>query len=339
MKKFTMGLLAMCCMGAPNLAAEVTADLVIKKGTPIYVDGKADDPVWAAIEPVAIDRPFQTEEPSLTAYFKMYYTDESIGVLVDVDDDVHYPLWRNPADKKQNYMYDKVEVYFDVNDVLKDGNSPAHNGKNDPPIAPGHAQLAFDFDDEGGYDQDRYMPSDVVYNFLDNQVYVAYSKKENGGYTIEYDFPMNAYINDKNQALDVEAFKALPNGMGFDITIVDNDNDGKGRKRMVWRSDKAEAYQNMDGCGVVVFSSEELPVGGGIHSASVPAVRFYPNPVKETLTVEGDFDTVVLVNLLGQQVKKSADRQMNVADLAAGVYVIKTYKDGACSGVSKITKE
>ncbi|MDR1681970.1 MAG: T9SS type A sorting domain-containing protein [Candidatus Symbiothrix sp.] len=336
MKKNLFILSAVCVLFATSVSAQVAADVTIKKGWNIDVDGKPDDAIWSLIDPVAIERNFQAEEPSVTAFFKMYYTDEYLYLLVDVQDDVHYPLWQNPEDSKREYLYDKVELYFDINDVLKDGKGPSHNGANVPPIAPGHAQLAPAFE-EGNYDN-PFIPSNAVYNYLNNQVFVAYSTKaDNTSYTIEYEFPLDAFINDRGENLSEAAFKALPNGMGFDVTVVDNDNDGKSRKRKVWRSQTNEAYVNMDDCGVIVFGDEVL---SGINSPAISNAKLYPNPVKSELTIEGDFDQVVFTNMAGQQVKMAeSNRKVNVSELANGLYIVKTYQNGVWTGVAKMTKE
>jgi hypothetical protein len=330
-------LLVLCVLFTNGLTAQIQPDLTIKKGWNIEVDGKPNDAIWSLVEPVAIERNFQQEEPSVTASFKMFYTDEYLYLLVDVEDDVHYPLWQNPDDSKREYLYDKIELYFDVNDVLKDGKGPAHNGANNPPIAPGHAQLAPPFE-EGNYDN-PFIPSNVVYGFLNNQVFVAYSiKADNKSYTVEYEFPLEAFVNDKGENLGEDALKALHGGMGFDITVVDNDNDEKGRKRKVWRSNENEAYVNMDGCGVVVFGDEIISTG--LNRTILPAVNFYPNPVKESLVIEGDFDRAVFTNIAGRQVKIAENvKTIDISDLANGLYILQIYENGVCKSVSKLIKE
>ena len=45
------------------------------------MDGSADEPIWSQIEAIPIDKPFKqnetvTEEPSVTAYFKMFYQED-----------------------------------------------------------------------------------------------------------------------------------------------------------------------------------------------------------------------------------------------------------------------
>lgn len=144
MKKFLFVLLAVW-VATTNLTAQVASDVVIYKGTDIDPNGKADDNIWKDITPVDITNVFNYEEPTVTSFFKMFYTDEYIYVLVDVTDDVHYPAWL-ANDVKNQWKYDKVEIYFDINDNLKDGQGPAYI---DGVMAPGHYQIAPALTEEG----------------------------------------------------------------------------------------------------------------------------------------------------------------------------------------------
>lgn len=313
------------------------ADLTIYKGVDITdINGLEDDEVWSKITPVAITNKFNYEEATVDgSYFKMFYTDEYIYVLVDITDDVHYPAWV-AEDTKNEWLYDKVEVYFDVNDVLKDGKGPAYiNGV----MAAGHYQMApFLKEDLYGVPHE---PVNVIYGTLNGEVTMCYTLKgDNTGYTMEYRFPMYAFVNDKDEALSVEDFKALPNGLGFDVLIVDNDNDGAGRKRAVWENmGPDEPYTNMDNCGVVVFSDSE--VGTGIETIKSDAgLKIYPNPVKDVLNVDGNISKIELYNIAGQSIKAIENsNQLNVSDLIKGLYIVKAYENGVYKGVSKITKE
>lgn len=319
-------------------------DLVIKKvdlnGAEMYTEGVADEPIWNQIEPVAIEKHFLTsatteEQPTITAFFKMFYTDQFLYVYVDVTDDVHYPVWET-GDKKNEHIYDKVELYFDVNDNLKDGKGPAYvNGHMDK----GHFQLAPSFS-EDGYGS-PYFPSGVLLGALSDQVFVGYSLKDDGkSYGIEFEFPLEKFTNDRDEFLSMTAFQNLPQGMGFDIVVVDNDNDGNGRKRMVWKNQgPVEAYNNMDNCGVIRFGDESGSLGVTNEKINNAVVKAYPNPVIDLLTVEGDFDKISIYNIVGQEVKSSEAAAVNMEDLSAGIYIVKTYKNGKCNGFTKVTKK
>ena len=316
------------------LSAQVTSDLVIYKGTDIEPNGKADDAIWSQIAPVKITNVFNYESPTVEAYFKMFYTDEYIYVLVDVTDDSHYPAWL-ADDVKNEWNYDKLEVYLDINDVLKDGKGPAYI---DGVMAAGHYQMA-PYLEEGGYGVVQY-PDKVLHGTLRGLVAVCYDMKaDDSGYVMEYRFPMYGFVNDKGEELDVDKFMELPQGMGFDVLIVDNDNDGFGRKRAVWKNiGPDEPYSNMDNCGVVTFSPENAT---NINYSTDSGLKVYPNPAKESLTIEGDFNKVVFTTVSGQQVKMidSNINTMDISDLLSGIYLLEIYQNNDLVKVCKITKQ
>lgn len=320
-----------------TLSAQITSDLVIKRGVDIEPNGLEDDEVWSMIPPVEISNKFDGEEASVSAYFKMYYTDEFIYLLVNVTDDVFYPAYV-AGDTKQEWLYDKAEIYFDVNDVLKDGNGPAYiNGY----MAPGHYQMApFLLEENVG---SPFFPDNVLYGSLSKQVAICYALKldENfncTGYITEYQYPMEAFKNDRDESLDLNAFKNLPQGLGFDVIIVDNDNDGMGRKRAVWKNvGPVEPYNDMDNCAVVAFSNDNV---SSINNASVSRVNVFPTIAKDLVNVEGGYERAEIISVSGQSVKvATGGATINVSDLASGLYLVKIYEDGALKGVSKITKK
>lgn len=332
MKKVFFTLITACLTS--SLFAQVQSDLVIKKGVEIEnINGLEDDEVWAKVPAVTIDKQFNYETYSLDAYFKMFYTDENIYVLVDVTDDVHYPAW-GAGDTKNEWLYDKVEVYFDINDVLKDGKGPAYIGGV---MAAGHYQMApFLKEDLYGV---AHEPENIIYGTLNGEVTMCYTLKPgNTGYTMEYRFPMYAFVNDKGEEMDVDKLMNLPNGIGFDVMIVDNDNDGKGRKRAIWKNvGPTEPYSNMDNCGVVTLSPDDV---SGIENSTIESIGVYPNPVRSELTIDTKFDKVEFFNVTGQSVNVNQKGQtIDVSNLAKGVYFIKTYENGEVTGTAKVIKE
>lgn len=331
MKKTIFTLLAM--LATCGLFSQIHSDLIVKKGADIEPNGLEDDAIWALIPPVQINKVFNFETPTVESYFKMFYTNEYIYLLVNVTDDVHYPAWI-AEDTKNEWLYDKVEVYFDVNNVLKDGKGPAYTSGY---MAPGHYQMAPALR-EDGYGA-PYEPTNVIYGSLSGLATVAYTLKvDNSSYIMEYRFPMYGFVNDLESEMNVNKFKALPQGLGFDVMVVDNDNDGKSRKRAVWKNiGPTEPYSNMDNCGVVVFSNESIT---SISNLRTPEVKVYPNPAMATLIIEGDFDKVVFTNTAGQQVRVvETVKTVDVSDMANGIYILKTYKNGVLNGLTKVTKQ
>lgn len=331
MKKtiFTFFVLLVNC----GLFAQIQSDLIIKKGVDIEPNGLEDDAIWALIPPVQISKVFNFETPTVESYFKMFYTDEYIYLLVNVTDDVHYPAWI-AEDTKNEWMYDKVEVYFDVNNVLKDGKGPAYTSGY---MAPGHYQMAPALK-EDGYGA-PYEPTNVIYGSLSGLATVAYTlKADNLSYIMEYRFPMYGFVNDLEDEMNLTKFKALPQGLGFDVMVVDNDNDGKGRKRAVWKNiGPTEPYSNMDNCGVVVFSNESITSASKLKALEL---NVYPNPAVNSLTIDGDFDKVVLTNMAGQQIRaEETNRTLDISELQNGIYILKVFKNGVLNGLTKVTKQ
>ena len=332
MKKFLFVLLAVW-VATTNLTAQVASDVVIYKGTDIDPNGKADDNIWKDITPVDITNVFNYEEPTVTSFFKMFYTDEYIYVLVDVTDDVHYPAWL-ANDVKNQWKYDKVEIYFDINDNLKDGQGPAYI---DGVMAPGHYQIAPALTEEG-YGE-PFVTEGVLYGTMSDMATVCYDMKPDGkGYVVECQIPIYAFVNDKGEELDVDKLTSLPQGMGFDVIIVDNDNDGKGRKRAVWKNiGPTEPYNNMDACGVITFSTA---TPSGLSQIDTSSVYVHYGKRAETVAVKGDCSRVVFIAASGSEVKTAETNisEIDVTDLQSGLYLLKLYYGDHLLKVVKIVK-
>lgn len=70
-------------------------------------------------------------------------------------------------------------------------------------------------------------------------------------------------------------------------------------------------------------------------------VVLYPNPVKDVLNIESETEikSIEIYNLLGKKVKSSNQKQTNVADLAAGVYMVKVQDENNGISTKKIVKQ
>ncbi len=55
----------------------------------------------------------------------------------------------------------------------------------------------------------------------------------------------------------------------------------------------------------------------------------YPNPVRNTLNIEtnNNINKITIINSLGQEVKNTTDKQIDVADLENGVYFLNIFSD------------
>ena len=82
----------------------------------------------------------------------------------------------------------------------------------------------------------------------------------------------------------------------------------------------------------VVFSAENAPATAIAEISSVSALRVYPNPAKNEITVEGASDDILVFSANGGLISttKAADKAViNVSSLADGVYVLRSGKSAA----------
>lgn len=264
MKKFLS--LSAFSLFAFSLFAQVDADLVIKKGDDIEINGIEDDDIWSLIEPVPITKAFNSdpsnplgeEMPSLgeegETYFKIFYSDTYIYLLVNVNDDVHTPWWNSadfPNKPGDSWKYDKAEFYLDVNHELKDGNGPAWTADAQDAghhqFAPYIAPIVTRADGVSTYDETDEVwgtiytdVSDANWNaFSGNNTY-AFSKIEPAGYVLEARLEIASLTNTAGDTFTAETLQNLPEGAGLDVLIADN--DGEGRNRAVWMNAGPEEH-------------------------------------------------------------------------------------------------
>ncbi len=137
-----------------------------------------------------------------------------------------------------------------------------------------------------------------------------------------------------------------PNTTGVSVT----DNDGVPGKTLngldpntnydLYLRAVCGADTESDFVGPVSFSTMELSVA----SESFNNFRYYPNPVKNqlTLTASNPIEKVLIYNLLGQNITKvnsnTSQLQLNTSNLQQGVYFMKVTIDGA-EKIFRIVKE
>jgi hypothetical protein len=98
--------------------------------------------------------------------------------------------------------------------------------------------------------------------------------------------------------------------------------------------------------GTVYFDNVYLYKGTalGTEKFETSSVKMYPNPVKNTLTIEANasIDRVSIYNILGQEVLKASPKSntatLQTNELQKGVYMVTTEIDGKVS-TSKVVKE
>lgn len=283
MKKLFTFLLS-ACMCTMAMAQTVRPEAVIAKASDVLpvVDGVIDD-VWAPVVKHNVILPYQLEKPTLgadsTTYWKALWDDMGIYILVVCNDDAWYPWFGNTDG---NHKYDHVELYFDTNNNLADGIGGQDNTNGNRQIAPDQFQ-------------------DKIDGTLLTQGIVQYAYKvANPEWNAEFFVPWESIPDVGGIMFDKTA------KMGFDVTVVDNDNDGQGRKRAVWSNDGTrgannESYFNMDEAGYVTFEGsgdliyvDNITIDGGKSittngqslqlTATTEPADAYMNKLKWTLT-------------------------------------------------------
>lgn len=102
-------------------------------------------------------------------------------------------------------------------------------------------------------------------------------------------------------------------------------------------SDKDEFYLSLD--NVKVYDSAL-----GTDNVKTSALKFYPNPVKDILTITDakEITSVDIFDLSGKKVfsdsSKSSKLELNLAQLKPGVYIVKANADGATKTFKFIKK-
>lgn len=313
MKKIYLFLIAMVMVSAVIAKENI---VVNPTSTAPEIDAVIDD-MWDNFTETAVEKIYTGTTPSNSATFKLAWDNDNLYMLVVVEDDDHYPGWE--AANTAVWEFDKLEVYFDVNDVLNDAKGPSAANT-------GHYQYAPDIV-EAGYG----VPT---VNALDANCY----ELDGEGYIMEMSWNWGRFSNAEGVAMDIAKIQALPEKLGFDLCVMDNDEAAPGRQRIVWQNDgtgAGEAWGNMDDCGTIEIAGKV-----GVNNIAAATMNVYPNPVIDQLTIGAKFNKVVISNLVGQQVKtiETSSKTINVSDLSKGVYVVKAFNNGKQVGTAKITK-
>jgi hypothetical protein len=243
-----------------------------------------------------------------------------------VEDDDHYPAWESGGNA---WEYDKPEIYFDVNDVLNDAAGPATASSGHYQLSPGFAEATYDqLVTVAGTTQ---APGGSVAYILTGESYVY-----------EHAVTISSMSNLSAVAMDCATILALPEKVGFDATVIDQDQDvTTARQRTIWQSGdgtEAEAWNSMDASGTITLVGT---CESGINNVKTVNVAVSPNPVTDFLTINADFDKVVINNILGQEISSMNQiktNKLDVGNLSQGVYIIKVYKGERYIGAAKITK-
>ncbi len=231
---------------AINDAGFTIPNAKIKKlpdGSVPAIDGSPDH-LWSNVEKHNIEKPFKIEIPSIdTATWQAVWNDTTLFVLVTVNEDDFCPAWCTP--EQFDYVSDRPEIYLDVNDTLKDGLGVI------------------------GYPNGHYIFYPVFIEGEDINTYSGYSTQgwyynysyqvNDPDYIYECAIPLSTLYDRYGNELIITEGKQI----GFDVTVIDRDEGEALRNRAVWINDGkgttlVGAWENMNDCGIVEFSTEEI---------------------------------------------------------------------------------
>jgi Secretion system C-terminal sorting domain len=305
----------------------VTIDHVTSASLLPTIDGSASEAVWKSIAPVKIDRLYSNgnagarpvNEPTFySCWFKAFYTDTVIYVLVHAADNSFWPAFMVP-DKGNSYKYDKVELYFGANGIGFDGYGASTGAAN------GCYQVTKDYDSTGHRNvkvranwPDAYVGQDVKWYGTDSVVE-----------TTEWS------VNMKDLTAKGSTDKLDPTSTPqilFDVNVSDADSAGDLtiRRRQLWSNvghGGNENWASMDSAGVLTFSGNEVPLGVNQNTTSNVTSLVLPTITTGMVTIQGADLNAIIYNALGQPVLQSNNSTtLDLSGLTNGLYIVKIGK-------------
>jgi hypothetical protein len=286
--------------------------LIVKKaGSALTIDGKADEATWAAVAPVAINKPYtgETVDATTSANFKMLYDTDNIYVFVDVTDNIV------TVDNIADWKGDKVEIYFGL-----PGYTPGQ-AANAP-----HGRQLFGVASQDW--ADGTTPAHWVYN---DGSWPGSASRATDGVTFAYNETVAGYAFEfkiNKSALENVDFAAL-DSLDFDFTLADNDivGDGLGvRNRLVYYNTGNLAFANENWGALDLASLAFSPD----FAVAVPTLNKVSNQsayvANGILKFKGYDNTVDLdiYSLLGQKMLSAKKvSELNVSSLNSGIYLVR----------------
>lgn len=289
-------------------AQKPIADIPYVSSQPI-IDGQMED-WWANVPKHNVDKPFQSETPSLnSATWQAAWNIDGLYFLAEVDDDVWLPYWFSGIE----WNTDKIELFVDfaeppVNGMgAKDGEGHYGLWEHPQETNPGESELR-----TTGIDNDTII------------VYFSSAYDGNGIHSVEYFIPAEWCLNQNREAIFLKHGTII----GFDVVVVDNDNDNNGRMRAVWANTGAtdENWNTMDDVGFITLTGGPST----LHTSKSDTYEIYPNPVSNMVSIELNSNIYHTLNVFtaeGKRVKTIAlfntkKCELNVSELQNGFYLL-----------------
>jgi hypothetical protein len=332
---FTIITVIVSCFLVSGIQAQTVPVNVKMASYPRPVVDGIEEEAWDDVDPVDISTPFGTEQPTVTAYWKALWDCGSIYVLINVEDDDHYPAWESEGN---SWEYDKPEVYFDVNDTLIDGLGPADANSGHYQFSPGFSD---DYDMLHTVDSTAHTPGGTYAHSLTGENYVY-----------ECAVTISSMHNKHGIVMNSAIIGGWEQTIGFDVTIIDQDEGvTTARQRLIWQcgdGSEAEAWNSMDACGTIAFVGEcfdDCWWGPGcligMDEDLTVHLAVYPNPVKDFIAIDTDFDRVVIHAILGREIvaiNRIKSDKIDTGNLPKGIYIIRVFKADRFIGSARFIK-
>ncbi|HEY3369507.1 MAG TPA: sugar-binding protein [Prolixibacteraceae bacterium] len=303
--------------------AEAPTGVFAKASVAPVVDGVIDA-VWAEATEYNIERVVGTNTPTIgtpgQTTWKGMWTKEGVYVLIQETDNAFYPNYV-AGSGLNDYDYDKLELYFDVNYVLLDAKGPSVGGSGHIQIAPG-----FKLDKNDGT---LFTGTDGVKNAF---------MVEGSHYIAEYFVPYTKLVDLDGAQVD------KTNTIGFDVTVIDRDPGDTQRNSAVWSNEGAagESWANMDDCGRVTFADAEagIPVDNVVIAPAAGTITVDKGTLQMTSTVTPEDATNMVVKwvLVGGTAQATLSSSGLITAVTNGTIIVKAVAtDGSFSESQEVT--
>jgi hypothetical protein len=318
---------------APNSATNTDttrARAIIKQiEMSAILDGSADDPVWAVLDPVPIDRPFYAnrpyslDQPTLYgAFWKAFWNDTAFFILVQVVDDIFYPYWENGQEEPGDY----IAIYMDVNGTKPEGFGPGYGSG----VYQGQYQFLHRYDTLPF--KGTMQPGRVDSTWTSN----TWSYEDSATLTTEWCISFKALIDSANVPFNPYNTAQI----GFDVEINDADSaNGYLDKKQVWSNTVVSNWSNMDSAGIVkLIRCFGCTTGIEESSSSMPLIN--PTLVSTYINVPAEITKLEIMDILGRKALIANDNpgSVNISHFMPGVYFVRLFRNQEYLGYQQIIK-
>jgi len=333
-KIYTLLFVCLFAVAAIAQSADTAINIIKVPDAGIVLDGVADDAIWATIE--QNDVTVAEGSPLIDPYFKMAWNDTALFILVEYEDGGTKNPW--PQGGKSDWQSDRIEVSLDVNSFLLDTMAPNPNNYS---VVDGDSIQEGPTSGHWQYTSKYGMANDSTFDYTQWPAELGM----HGGYVYEGNYltyemiiPWTSLKDCTGTPFEAEvdaqfAAEMVITDVDGDITTSTPDADIT-RTFSKWQG-CAEVWDNMDCAGVVTLL-ETYPVN--VSTSEISGISIFPNPSEGVITINADFDQVVVYNAIGQEISNISNLKSQTIDLNvnSGLYIISVRNNGVELGTSYV---